>query len=150
MNRWHHMSLFLPFTRDHICFYSCVTKRDYLSAGREERVQRQQWMPEAMVPMLEQLWKTKLQEKPAPRRGPAPVAQLRPRGLLGDRCTVRDASSHQPLQSLSPQLRGCKRARDLCELPGSAAKGAGRAKPRQNPRRRPKQGEKKKNQICIG
>lgn len=145
MNRWHHMSLFLPFTLDHICSYSCVTKKDYLSAGGKEGVQRQQRMPEATAPMPEQLWKIKLEEKPAPRWGPAMVAQLRTRGLLGDRCTVRGASSHQPLQSFSPRHWGCKRAQDLCELPASTAKGAGSAKPL----RETKAGGGK-NKMCIG
>lgn len=144
MNGWLHVSLFLPFTLDHICSCSCVTKKDYLSAGGKERVQRQWRMPEAMASMTEQLWKTKLEEELAPCRGLATVAQLRPRGLLGDGRTVRGASSDQPLQSLSPWHRGCKHAGDLCELPGSTAKGTGRAKPKQNPGGRPKQGGKKK------
>lgn len=95
MNHWHFMSLFLPFTLAHICSYSCVTKKDYLSAGGKERVQRQQQMPEAAALMLEQLRKTHLEEKPAPHQGSV-------KGLLGDRCVAPSASCHQPLHSLSP------------------------------------------------
>lgn len=40
-------------------------------------------MPEATAPVLENLWKTKLEET---CWGPAMVAQLGPRGLFGDGC----------------------------------------------------------------
>lgn len=108
------LASYVPFpslhTRSHLFLLMRDKKKDYLSAGGKER------MLEAMAPAPQQLWKTNLKEKPHP----ATVAGLRTRGLLGDRCTVRGARSHQPLQSCIRRHRGCERARDVCERPGRA------------------------------
>lgn len=136
MNRWHHVSLFLPFTLDHICSYSCVTKKDYLSVGGKERVQRQQRVPEAMAPIPEQLWKTKLEEKPA--SCPATVAQLGTRGLSGT--NVPDVVS-----VVISRCKASAQGTGAANAPGSTAKGVGRGKPRG----RPKRGEKKSDLHWI-
>lgn len=106
-------------------------------------------MPKAMASMPEQLWKTKLEEELAPCRGPATVAQLRPRGLLGDRRTVRGAGSDQPLQSLSPWHRACKHAGISASSQGAQPRERGGQNPGKTLEADQSKG-KKKNQICIG
>lgn len=108
------LASYVPFpslhTRSHLFLLMRDKKKRLPERWGKERT------PEAMAPAPEQLWKTNLKEKPHP----ATVAGLRARGLFGDRCTVRGARSHQPLQSCILRHRGCECARDVCERPGRA------------------------------